>query len=179
MQGINGVALLPSSYNSILDLGGSELERISYDVMETDLDIKLEKDVEEKLVVKLLLELGYNDNDYIRQLYIKVGNNNHLLIPDFVINPIYSPGHQKADFIIEVKYSLLSKKSVETAEIQARGYAKILNAKYSVLASKERVWVMDREDDYSDSILSYTWEKLKEEDNFFELYKIIGKSQIN
>ena len=30
-----------------------------------------------------------------------------------------------------------------------------------------------------DSILSCTWEKLKEEDNFFELYKIIGKSQIN
>ncbi|WP_019133481.1 hypothetical protein [Kallipyga massiliensis] len=178
MQGINGVEILPSAYNRILDLSNEDLERIEYTPYESHEGISREKDVETQLIKPFLAELGYSEADYIKQLYIRVGNDNHLLIPDFVINPVTSLGHQKADFVIEAKFTLVSRKAIEAAKIQARSYAKILSAKYAVLSSKEGIWIMDAGDDYSQCILQFSWEELKNEDNFYQVYSILGKNKI-
>ena len=52
-----------------------------------------EKDVEEKLVKPLLTKLGFDEKDYVQQMYIEIGNHNYALIPDFVINPTSTNGH--------------------------------------------------------------------------------------
>ena len=178
MQGINGVELFPSVYNHLLNIAKSNLPRLEFTINNNDKVLSREKDVENKLIKPFLKELGYNESDYRQQLYIEIGNHNHALIPDFVIHPIVSKGHQSADFLIEAKLSIPSNKILEETKTQARGYANLLKAKYSIIAAKEGIWIMDSSDDYSDSIIALTWTDLQNEDNFYEVFNIIGNGKI-
>lgn len=178
MQGINGVELFPSVYNHLLNIAKSNLPKLEFTINNNDMVFSREKDVENKLIKPFLKELGYNESDYRQQLYIEIGNHNHALIPDFVIHPIVSKGHQSADFLIEAKLSIPSNKILEEVKTQARGYANLLKAKYSIIAAKEGIWIMDSSDDYSDSIISLTWTDLQNEDNFYKVFNIIGNGKI-
>lgn len=178
MQGINGVEIYPSVYNHLLDIAGSDLPRLEYMTGDDVGGLAVEKDVENKLIKPFLEKLGYSEDEYIQQLPIEVGNHNHKQIPDFVIHPKVSTGHQSADFLLEAKLSIPSIKSLEEAKTQARGYAKLLNAKYSVVAAKEGIWISQIEDDYSKDILSFSWAELKKEDDFFKVYKLIGNGKV-
>lgn len=177
MQGINGVELYPSVYNHLLDMAESDLPRLKYMASGNVGGLDTERDVENKLIKPFLKKLGYTENEYQQQLYIEIGNHNHALIPDFVIHPIVSSGHQSADFLIEAKHAISSVKALEEAKTQARGYAKLLNAKYSVVASKEGIWITKASDDFSKDILALSWAELKQEDRFFEVFKMIGNDK--
>ena len=48
-----------------------------------------------------------------------------------------SKGHQSADFLIEAKLSIPSNKILEEVKTQARGYANLPKAKYSIIAAKD------------------------------------------
>ncbi len=178
MQGINGVEIYPSVYNHLLDMVKSDLPRFNYAMENSDSDFAREKDVENKLIKPFLEKLGYSEKEYRQQLYIEIGNHNHALIPDFVIHPVVTSGHQSAAFLVEAKLSIPSKKLLEEAKTQARGYAKLLNAKYSVIAAKEGFWISQVSDDYSKDILAYSWAELKDEDNFFKVFKLLGNGKI-
>ena len=178
MQGINGVELFPSVYNHLLNIAKSNLPKLEFTINNNDMVFSREKDVENKLIKPFLKELGYNESDYRQQLYIEIGNHNHALIPDFVIHPIVSKGHQSADFLIEAKLSIPLNKILEEVKTQARGYANLLKVKYSIIAAKEGIWIMDSSDDYSDSIISLTWTDLQNEDNFYKVFNIIGNGKI-
>ncbi len=178
MQGINGIELYPSAYNHLLDLAESSLPRLTYMTDGADSDFTRERDVENKRIKPFLKKLGYTENEYQQQLYMEIGNHNHALIPDFVIHPIVTSGHQSAAFIIEAKLSISSTKLLEEAKTQARGYAKLLNAKYSVIAAKEGIWISDARDDYSKDILSFTWSELNDEDHFFTVFKQLGNGKV-
>lgn len=179
MQGINGIELLPSQYNHLMDIASADVARLQYDTIEGDADYVCEKDVEDKLVKRLIEKLGYSDDDYVQQLYIEIGNHNHAIIPDFVILPETSKGHYSAYFLIEAKLSISNNKFLEEVKTQARSYAKQLGAKYSVIASKEKVWITCREDDYSESVFVATWDELNDMDRFYEILKILGKGNNN
>ncbi len=84
-----------------------------------DSDFTRERDVENKRIKPFLKKLGYTENEYQQQLYMEIGNHNHALIPDFVIHPIVTSGHQSAAFIIEAKLSISSTKLLEEAKTQA------------------------------------------------------------
>lgn len=182
MQGINGTELRPSAYNHLLDLEKKHLPRpvymrlprLVYMKNGIDSDFTREKDVEDKRIKPFLKKLGYTENEYQQQLYIEIGNHNHALIPDFVIHPVVAPGHQSASFLIEAKLSITSAKLLEEAKTQARDYAKLLNARYSAVAAKEGIWISSANDDYSENILSFSWNELENEDHFFEVFKLLG-----
>lgn len=106
-----------------------------------------------------------------------MGNHNFKLIPDFVINPLVANGHHSADYHIEVKFSISSSKILDDVKVQARSYAKQLGTFYSVIAAKEGVWISEKADDYTNDILSFSWEKLNNEDNFYKVFKILGKGK--
>ena len=175
MQGINGVELLPSQYNHLMDLANADVPRLQYSEIDGDVTFINEKDVENKLVKELLKKLGYSADDYVQQLQIRVGNHNYKLIPDFVILPVVSSGHYSASFLIEAKLSIPTLSLLEETKIQARSYAKQLGAKYSVIASKEKVWITERSDDYSENIFVATWNEMNNSDIFYEIFKILGK----
>lgn len=178
MRGVNGVELSPSVYNHLLDLTKANLPRFDYIENNEALTLIREKDVENQLIKPFLTNLGYNETDYRQQLYIEIGNHNHALIPDFVIHPIVSKGHQSAAYLIEAKYSIVTTKQLEEAKAQARGYAKLLAAKYSVIASKEGIWITSRDDDYSKDILSFSWAALRNADSFHMVFMLLGKGKI-
>lgn len=175
MQGINGVELYPSVYNHLLDMADANLPRFSYSIDANDAEIRIEKDVEEKKIKPFLKQLGYTESDWVQQLQIRVGNHNFKLIPDFIVKPIITNGHHSAFFHIEAKYSISTQKELEEVKIQARSYAKQLGAPYSVIASKEGIWISTKEDDYTKDILSFTWAELNNEDAFYSVLKTLGK----
>lgn len=174
MQGINGVELRPSEYNHIVDISGGNVPRLEQ-ILESEVsDFENEKAVEEKIIKPLISRLGYSEEEFVQQLYIEIGNHNHALIPDFVIHPICSYGHYSAFAVIEAKRSITNKKQLEETKTQVRSYAKMLGAKYSAIASKEKIWVMSSKDDYSKEIIEETWDSLKDADVFYKLNRLIG-----
>lgn len=76
---------------------------------------------------------------------------------------------------MEAKRSIKNEKQLEDAKLQVRSYAKLLGARYTVIASMEKVWVTSYKDDFSEHIYDYTWEDLSNDDVFFSLEKEIGK----
>ena len=137
----------------------------------------IEKDVENKLIKPFIAKLGYSEKDYIQQMYIEIGNHNHALIPDFVVNPTVSKGHYSADFIIEAKLTIPTQKFLEQTKTQARSYANMLKAKYAVIASKEGIWIVSSADDFSEELLLFSWQQLNNEDVFYKVLSVLGKGK--
>ena len=175
MQGVNGVELLPTIYNRMVDDFEIDLPRLSGGDFHGSSDFANEKDVENQLIKPLLEKLRYSTDDYVQQMVMWIGNHNAKEIPDFVVLPNVSPRHYSAYFLIEAKYSIATNKQLEDAKQQARSYAKQLSAKYTVIASREKVWVTANSDDYSASILEAMWAELAAPDRFHELFSLIGK----
>lgn len=178
MQGINGVELYPSYYNHLLDMAKSNIPRFEFVVEKDNSKFLIEKDVENKLIKQFISKLGYSEKEYTQQMYIEIGNHNHALIPDFVVNPVVSKGHCSADFLIEAKLSIPNKKFLEETKTQARSYANILKTKYSVVASKEGIWISSSSDDFSQDIVSFSWGQLEKEDNFYKVMCILGNGKL-
>lgn len=174
MQGINGVELMPSEYNHLMELVKADVPRLEFVVTDGNQDFVNEKDVENNLIKPLIAKLGYSEKEYVQQLYIEIGNHNHALIPDFVLLPVTTRGHQSAFALIEAKHNIPNQKEMEEVQIQARSYARQLNAKYSVIASKDKVWVYAQDDDFTKAIFSVSWEELNDADTFSYLLKLIG-----
>ena len=175
MQGINGVELRPSDYNYIVDQSGIDLPKLEYAATEHSGEYVNEKQVEEELIKPFLKKLGYEESDYERQMYIEIGNHNHALIPDFVLCPGSTSGHYSGFAIVEAKRSIKNEKQLVAAKTQARSYAKLLGARYTVVASMEKVWIMSYRDDYTESFLERTWDDLSDTDALYEVEKTIGK----
>lgn len=175
MQGINGVELYPSVYNYLVTKIKADVPLLEYEKTENDEAYTCEKDVENKLIKPLISKLGYTEDEYEQQLYIEIGNHNKALIPDFVLLPDKTHGHTSGFGIIEAKRSIPSEKVLKEVFIQARSYARVLSTKYCAVASKERLWVSQRKDDFEEIIFEATWKQLNQEDRFYELEKLIGK----
>lgn len=175
MQGINGVELHPSEYNHLMDVSKAEVPRLEFVECDIGQSFEREKDVENKLIIPLIEKLGYAENEYVQQMYIEIGNHNHALIPDFVLSPVHTKGHQSGFALIEAKLFIANQKEKEAVKIQARSYAVQLKAEYSVIADKNNILVFSSDDDYSDEIFAATWEQLNNADIFSKLMKLIGK----
>ena len=175
MQGINGVELYPSAYNHLVSKTNAKTPLLEYEKTEDDDKYTCEKDVENKLIKPLIKKLGYKEGEYEQQLYVEIGNHNKTLIPDFVLLPDKTHGHKSGLGIIEAKRSIPSDKVLKEVFVQARSYARILATKYCVVASKEKIWVTHRKDDFEAIVFEATWNQLNQEDCFYDLDKKIGK----
>ena len=69
--------------------------------------IKVEKDVEENILIPLLKNIGYLENDWTRQLSLKAGRNEKA-IPDFVFFPKGANHFETSPFVIEAKYDFFN-----------------------------------------------------------------------
>ncbi len=177
MQGVNGVEIMPSQYNHILDVTKANKSICRFEDEETNMsaDLRVEKDVENKLIIPLLAKLGYEDSDFVRQLNITVGNNNYVLIPDFVLLPKKKNGHYTAFAVIEAKFNIKSKKELEMTQEQALSYARQLDAKYAVVVDKNKLHIFAEQDGYNKVIFEMPMAKAGESDTLSKLRKIIGK----
>ncbi len=175
MQGINGVELLPSQYNHLMDMSKADVPRLEYTVTQTGIELMSENDVKDKLIKPLINKLGYTDSEYKAELHLEIGNHNNMIIPDFVILPDETTGQQSAFTIIEAKYDIKNKVEFESVMIQARSYARQCIAKYSAIIDRSKLWIYTPQDDYTNAVFSATWDELNNADIFSELFKLIGK----
>ena len=174
MQGINGVELIPSEYNYIVDKVNGDVPRLEFEDISVDNNYVNEKDVENRCIKPFLSRLGYDENDYIQQLYVPIGNHNNTLIPDFVLLPEIYRGKRTAFAIIEAKKSINNDKELSAALEQVRSYALLLSAPYAVIASQEGIWITSKNNGYLD-LEKYSWDELSDNDNMYKVSKLIGK----
>lgn len=174
MQGLNGVELKPSEYNHLLDLGNSDAMRLEYSVVNSDKEYSTEKEVEDNVIKPLLEKIGYDEVDYVQQLYLEIGNHNHALIPDFVLLPETKGNNKSAFAVVEAKRSITNIKELNDAKSQVRSYAKLLGTKYAAVVAQEKIWVLSSSDDYYGEVFSCAISELSD-DSLYELKKIIGK----
>ncbi len=175
MQGINGVELMPSEYNHILDITGCKAPKLEYSAVGADDEYPNEKAVEEKVIKPFLKTIGYDETDYVQQLYVEIGNHNNTVIPDFVLLPDDRGAYKRAFAIVEAKRSITKDKELQDALGQARSYALLLRVKYAVVASQEGLWILSDKDEYADVVRKHKWAETKDDDVLYEIKKMIGK----
>lgn len=186
LQGIKGVRLSAQDYDELQRLLKSKgfdtsvLPKLYKPNIDLERNIKNEKDVEEKLLIPLLKQLGYSEDDWTRQLSQKAGRNLKA-IPDFVFFPTGELHFQNAPLVIEAKYFMNSSREKNNSFNQALSYAKMMSADVLCLCDKERLIVYERKNgnfDRFNPVFEKHWGKILEESVFAELKNILGKERI-
>ena len=149
LQGVNGKRLPAWAYQRILQMieeRGGDLSRVPalYEAHDWNPgEIRLEKDVEEKILIPCLQDLGYTGSDWTRQLRQKAGRSEKA-IPDFVFFPHGEVHAENAPLVIEAKLRMGSERERMEAYKQARSYAKMLDAGMLGICDEERLVLFRR-----------------------------------
>ena len=186
LQGIGRTELSATDYDELLkwigEKGGdvNDLPKLYDGSRQVRNDITLEKDVEEKILIPVLEELGYVKGDWVRQLKYKKGRGISE-IPDFVLLPEGEELHVHSPLMIEAKYHMKTSKERAENFSQAYSYARSVFAKYLAICDKIRLSIFERNAegcyDQSHPVFDEQWAViLNDTPTFSRLAKLIGKS---
>lgn len=187
LQGVNGKKLTIEDYEQLLRFirhkGGDtdnlpklfECEKVDFGT------IKVEKDVEDKILIPILRKLRYVETDWERQLSLKVGRNEKV-IPDFVFFAKKEMYSISAPLVIEAKLDMSSIKERNKAFTQCFSYAKLLNAKWMGLCDKERLVIYKITNgivSINNAVFESAWSPIfNDEKTGMKLNLIIGKDVV-
>ena len=185
LQGIGRTELTATDYDELLKWIGEKggdvdaLPKLYDGSRQVRSDIKLEKDVEEKILIPVLEELGYVKGDWVRQLKYKKGRGTSE-IPDFVLLPEGEELHVHSPLMIEVKLHMKTSKERAENFSQAYSYARTVYAKYLGICDKIRLVLFERNTegcyDQAHPIFDEQWAViLNDNPTFSRLAKLIGK----
>lgn len=170
MQGMNGRPLSVEEYAELLKIIKEKGQRIDklpkLPTYNRKIDqIENEHDVELKLIEPLLKDMGIKENEWLRQMPLKMGRQTKYY-PDYAIFYNGVKGNEKAKVVLEAKYSINSDKQLYDAFDQARSYALRLQSQKIVLADRDFVWLFKKtnEDFLPDYILKLHWNELTNSD---------------
>lgn len=187
LQGLNGVELTAEQYDAILRLvinAGGDIcnyprpfhEKLNWN---TD-DIKVEKDVENIILIPLLKSLGYTEHDWKQQLKLAKGRG-QFEIPDFAFFPYGEHLAENAPMIIEAKLEMKSLKERKDAFKQARSYAKTLNSKVMGITDCNRIIIYNRNNqnnfEFDKPVFDQAWSAIGTAERA-QLMQLIGPSVI-
>lgn len=179
MQGCAGTPCTKDEYDAFLKMleskgfGISVLPKLAYTGLPNDVELNIEKDVEEKLLEPLLKKLGYIEKNWVRPLPVRMGRGERIY-PDYALFPKGTKGEETAKFLWEAKFTISNKRQLQDAFLQAKSYARRLLSKGFGLVSKEGIWISFEEDSFLfDKIKSYSWADLENPDVFNEVKLIL------
>lgn len=189
LRGINGVGLTSKDYAEILrmiEAKGGDLGELPhlYEGSSVDFgEIKLEKDVEEKILIPMLKRLGYNEADWTRQLSRKAGRKEKA-IPDFVFFPVGNKHFENAPMIIEAKLDMAPVREHLKAFEQGLSYASMLHSSIMGICDKERliIFKVDKNGcaDRNNPIFENHWDAIYSDSEVgAELTQLIGREVVN
>lgn len=175
-QGVNGWAISSEDYSELLRIIKSKgfdidaLPKLFAPTLPKGVDIKTERDVEQKLLEPLLNSMGWHENkDFIRQLPIHAGRG-HRIFPDYALHYKNKPNKKKANVLIEAKLHMKNNRETENAFLQARSYGQLLESSVIVLCDKNCLIVYDKKDCFDrDEYKKYYWGEFENPDTFNEL----------
>ena len=190
LQGINGRELPPKAYDALLHMierKGGDISKIPVLFENKDWDpgeIRDEKDVEEKILIPCLLQLGYIEDNWTRQLKLKAGRSEKA-IPDFVFFASGEKHAENAPLVIEAKAGNLLASDLERdkAYRQARSYAKMLESGTLAICDANRIIVFKRQKngrfDYGVPAFESHWSVIwGDSEEFSKLNKLIGAEEM-
>lgn len=175
MQGCSGTPCTKDEYDAFLKMlknknfDISVLPKLQFTGLPNNVELYIEKDVEEKLLEPLLRKLGYTDKNWVRQLPVRMGRGERNY-PDYALFPKGKKGEETAKFLWEAKFTIPNKKQLYEAFRQAKSYAMRLQSNGFGLVSKEGIWISFSNDSFLfDKIKSYSWADLENPDIFNEV----------
>ena len=181
MQGVNGRECTSDEYNAIIEI----LKSKNFDVSilpklpfldEPDFrNLNYERDVEITLLEPLLKRLGFDEDDWLRQMTLRMGRNDRVF-PDYALFANDRRGEESAQFIWEAKYRIANERQLKDAFLQAKSYALRLGCDGFGLVALEGVWISTRQDDFKwERLKKFSWSELKQEENFSRLTRLADK----
>lgn len=129
----------------------------------------------------LLLELGFTETDWERQVKLRIGRSEKV-IPDYLLHVCRNPQTKtiNASWVWEAKLSISTNEQLGKDFGQVSSYAKLVNAEGIGLISREGVWISFRRDNYSlTKALYWPASQLSERDRLNELRARIGSAAFN
>lgn len=180
MQGINGRNIPKEYYDHLLELlekKGQDISRLPK--LENNniklLELTNERDVEVHLLEPLLIKIGYKENDWIRQMKLRMGRGDRVY-PDYVIFPNDERNNESGYWVWEAKYTISSHRQLEEDFGQAKSYALRLRSKGLGLISKEGVWLSIPDYDIK-KIKFWSWKQINEHAYINEIFDIAGNKK--
>lgn len=181
-QGVNGFSWSYADYEKLLELISNNndninnLPKIAFYENELDNEIKNERDVELFLLEPFLKQIGFNDNDWTRQLTVKMGRGEKVY-PDYVFLSNNEKNFEQASMIIEAKFLIKNNKDLELAFRQVWSYGMRLSAKLLIIVDKNFIWIYQKQNTGFDRTIyqKYAWQELKNPDTFNSIKTIFLK----
>ena len=181
MQGVNGRECTSDEYNAIIEI----LKSKNFDVSilpklpfwdEPDFrNLNYERDVEITLLEPLLKRLGFDEDDWLRQMTLRMGRNDRVF-PYYALFANDRRGEESARFIWEAKYRIANERQLKDAFLQAKSYALRLGCDGFGLVALEGVWISTRQDDFKwERLYKFSWSELKQKENFSRLTGLVDK----
>lgn len=188
LQGINGIELTAENYGELLRLikekgGDTSMLPKLFEGGNIDFgEIKLEKDVEENILIPMLERLGYTEADWSRQLSQKAGRNEKA-IPDFVFFPRGEKHFENAPMVIEAKLDMSLITEQQKAFSQGLSYARMLRSSIMGICDKERIILYrvdkDGSADRNNPLYENHWKAIYSDDvEGAKLKQLIGREVI-
>ena len=175
-QGVNGWEISNRDYQEFLRI----IQTKKYDTSKLPVlyapkiactNIKLEKDVEEHLLIPLLDSMGITD--YMRQVPLRAGRGGRIF-PDFALYCTKTDNGYIAKVLIEAKLSMRNKKDAYYAFQQANSYAHLMESSVIVLCDKEMLLVYTNEIGFNrDRYKKFFWVEMGNPDSFNKFKQII------
>ena len=182
MQGINGRLCSLKGYEELKKMWkkkGFDSKKLPTPPAYTtfyNANLQNEKDVEEQLLEPFLKKIGFKENEWRRQLPIKMGRGFHYY-PDYALHVSGKDGDSKADFIWEAKYRIPTKRQEKIDYLQAKSYAIRLQSYGFGLVSMEGIKIYLKENDFSfEKALHFSWEDQNNSYKISEIKSILKKT---
>ena len=148
-QGASGREIKPAEYEALLSMwegkGGdvSTLPRLAKPTPLPVEGVASERDVELLLLEPLLLRLGYEETDWVRQYRVRMGRGERVR-PDYAFGLQGVAGEETVQLLVEAKHRISTSKALQEAYVQTRSYAERLRAHTMVLCAVEGLWIYRR-----------------------------------
>lgn len=182
MQGPNSGSFTLGEYDAILSMmeakgqNTTDLPRPKVVSYLGNTELVDERNVETALVEPLLLRLGYTESDWLRQMPLRMGRGERIY-PDYVFGAQTARGEERADMVLESKFTIGSEKALRETYFQAVSYAYRLRAEVVMLAAREGFWLFGqkRGSFALERFDFYDWNDLQHPDTLFKLRKSLVK----
>ncbi len=185
LQGVNGTQINNEDYQRILALlkekgqDISILPKLASIHFTANVDCKVERDVELQIVEPFLVSLKYSENDWIRQLPVRMGRGERNY-PDYVFFPETKKGYEKGKMLLETKFIIKNNRDLEETFQQAHSYALRLEASKIVICDKDFIWIYLKTLGSFDrtKYLKFNWQEVNNPDVFNKIKKLIERESL-
>lgn len=180
LQGINGYPLSSEDYDYLQKMlsergyDTSNLPQLYNYVFEQNKDLKNEREVETELIEPFLIKIGYTENDWIRQLTLRMGKGERNF-PDYAFLSDNTKGYEKAFMLIESKFHIKNNRELEDTFKQVWSYGQRLSSRILIIADKDSIWIYKQINNSFErnTYKKYFWKELKDPDIYNEIKKIL------